>query len=101
MHAPDLQLRRPRLSPSLHLVLFRLLRAGRPRAPRSPTRPRWERARAGFDTFILLLLVHLGVRKLEAVFAVLVAVMAVSFGVMSMHAGVPAGDVAHGAFVPE
>lgn len=43
---------------------------------------------AGTDTFLLLLLERLGVRKLEAFFGVLVATMAASFGVIYGEAGV-------------
>ena len=43
------------------------------------------------DSFALLLIERLGVRNLEAVFAVFITIMAVSFGVMYVLAGVPTG----------
>lgn len=49
------------------------------------------------DSFALLLIERLGVRNLEAVFAVLITVMAASFGVMYVLAGVPTAQVAEGA----
>jgi len=49
------------------------------------------------DSFALLLIERLGVRNLEAVFAVLITVMAGSFGVMYVLAGVPTAEVAEGA----
>ncbi len=48
-------------------------------------------------SFLLLLLERLGVRNLEALFAVLIGVMAVAFGVMYVLAGVPTADVIEGA----
>lgn len=48
-------------------------------------------------SFLLLLLERLGVRHLEALFAVLIGVMAVAFGVMYVLAGVPTADVIEGA----
>ena len=48
-------------------------------------------------SFVLLLLERLGIRNLEALFAVLIGVMAVSFGVMYIMAGVPTADVIEGA----
>ncbi len=44
-------------------------------------------------SFMLLLLERWGVRNLEALFAVLIGVMAVAFGVMYILAGVPTEDV--------
>lgn len=41
-----------------------------------------------------------GVRKLEALFAVLIAVMMASFGVMFARAGVPPSEVAAGFLIP-
>jgi len=49
------------------------------------------------DSFALLLIERLGVRNLEAVFAMLITVMAGSFGVMYVLAGVPTAEVAEGA----
>ena len=49
------------------------------------------------DSFALLLIERLGVRNLEAVFAVLITTMAASFGVMYVLAGVPTAEVAEGA----
>ena len=49
------------------------------------------------DSFALLLIERLGVRNLEAVFAVLITTMAVSFGVMYVLAGVPTAEVVEGA----
>lgn len=54
----------------------------------------------GVDTFFLLFLERLGARKLEAFFAVLVATMTVSFGVMYVQADCPTGEVLLGALVP-
>ena len=48
-------------------------------------------------SFLLLLLERVGVRHLEALFAVLIGVMAVAFGVMYVLAGVPTADVIEGA----
>ena len=47
----------------------------------------------GVDTFVLLLLERFGVRKLEAFFAVLVATMTASFGVMYVQAGANTGEL--------
>lgn len=55
---------------------------------------------AAFDTFLLLFLQYLGVRKLEAFFATLVAVMAISFGVIAFKADLPAKEVVLGVVVP-
>lgn len=49
-------------------------------------------------SFLLLLLEQAGVRFLEAVFAVLIGTMAVSFGVMYVLAGVPTAKVVEGGF---
>ena len=49
------------------------------------------------DSFALLLIERLGVRNLEAVFAVLITTMAASFGVMYVLAGVPTAEVVEGA----
>ena len=54
----------------------------------------------GVDTFFLLYLERFGVRKLEAFFAILVATMTVSFGVMYAQAGCPTGEVLLGVVVP-
>ncbi|CAL8465341.1 g4876 [Coccomyxa elongata] len=51
-------------------------------------------------SFLLLLLERLGVRHLEALFAVLIGVMAVAFGVMYVLAGVPTADVIEGLLIP-
>lgn len=50
------------------------------------------------DSFALLLIERLGVRNLEAVFAVLITTMAISFGVMYVLAGVPTAEVVEGAW---
>ena len=47
-------------------------------------------------SFLLLLLEQAGVRFLEAVFAVLIGTMAVSFGIMYVLAGVPTAKVVEG-----
>ena len=47
-------------------------------------------------SFVLLLLERLGVRYLEALFAVLIGLMAVAFGVMYVLAGVPTAEVLEG-----
>jgi len=49
-----------------------------------------------FASFVLLLLERLGMRWLEALFAVLIGLMAVSFGVMYVLAGVPTAKVLEG-----
>ena len=49
------------------------------------------------DSFLLLLIERCGVRNLEALFGVLVGIMAISFGIMFVDAGVPAGQVVEGA----
>ena len=48
------------------------------------------------DSFLLLLIDRLGVRNLEAMFGVLVGVMAVAFGYMFADAGVNYGQVLEG-----
>lgn len=48
-------------------------------------------------SFLLLLLEQLGVRFLEALFAVLIGTMAAAFGVMYVLAGVPTAAVVEGA----
>ena len=48
------------------------------------------------DSFLLLLIDRLGVRNLEAMFGVLVGVMAVAFGYMFADAGVNYGHVLEG-----
>ena len=53
----------------------------------------------GCDTFTFLLLHYLGIRKLEAFFAALIATMAVCFFVNFAEVAPPAGDIARG-FVP-
>jgi Mn2+/Fe2+ NRAMP family transporter len=52
------------------------------------------------DTFFLLFLERLGVRKLETFFGVLVATMTVSFGVMYSKAHCPTGEVLLGTVLP-
>jgi len=49
-----------------------------------------------FDSFLLLLIDRLGVRHLEAMFGVLVGVMAIAFGIMFADAGVDIGQVLEG-----
>lgn len=48
------------------------------------------------DSFLLLLIDRLGVRHLEAMFGVLVGIMAVAFGYMFADAGVNYGQVLEG-----
>lgn len=48
------------------------------------------------DSFLLLLIDRIGVRHLEAMFGILVGVMAVAFGVMFADAGVDLGQVLEG-----
>ena len=55
---------------------------------------------AGLDTFFLLFLERLGVRKLEAFFGMLVGIMTISFGVMYVKADVPADEVLTGVLLP-
>ncbi|KAK9835822.1 hypothetical protein WJX74_008692 [Apatococcus lobatus] len=52
------------------------------------------------DAFLLLLIERFGVRNLEALFGVLIAIMAGSFGIMCSLAGVRALDVAEGLAIP-
>eukprot|EP00891_Asterochloris_glomerata_P009403 jgi/Astpho2/9403/e_gw1.00145.48.1_t len=52
------------------------------------------------DSFLLLLIERCGVRNLEALFGVLVGIMAISFGIMFVDAGVPAGQVVEGLVLP-
>lgn len=48
------------------------------------------------DSFLLLLIDRIGVRHLEALFGVLVGVMAVAFGIMFADADVDIGQVLEG-----
>ena len=48
------------------------------------------------DSFILLLIDRLGVRHLEAMFGILVGLMAAAFGLMFADAGVDVGQVLQG-----
>ncbi|KAL3160417.1 hypothetical protein ABBQ32_010741 [Trebouxia sp. C0010 RCD-2024] len=52
------------------------------------------------DSFLLLLIDRIGVRHLEAMFGILVGVMAVAFGVMFADAGADLGQVLEGIAVP-
>lgn len=52
------------------------------------------------DSFLLLLIDRLGVRHLEAMFGVLVGVMAIAFGIMFADAGVNVGQVLEGIAIP-
>eukprot|EP00884_Botryococcus_braunii_P012365 jgi/Botrbrau1/21129/Bobra.0061s0023.1 len=52
------------------------------------------------DSFLILFIERLGIRHLEAVFAVLISTMAASFGVMYFWAGVPTAEVIEGLLVP-
>ena len=49
------------------------------------------------DSFLLLLIERLGIRHLEAVFGVLIATMAASFGLMAELAQVSLPGIARGA----
>ena len=51
------------------------------------------------DSFLLLLIDRLGVRNLEAMFGVLVGVMAVAFGYMFADVGVDYGQVLEGTLL--
>eukprot|EP00200_Dunaliella_tertiolecta_P001465 CAMPEP_0202349806 /NCGR_PEP_ID=MMETSP1126-20121109/7141_1 /ASSEMBLY_ACC=CAM_ASM_000457 /TAXON_ID=3047 /ORGANISM="Dunaliella tertiolecta, Strain CCMP1320" /LENGTH=524 /DNA_ID=CAMNT_0048941671 /DNA_START=172 /DNA_END=1746 /DNA_ORIENTATION=- len=51
-------------------------------------------------SFAMLLIERAGIRKLEALFAVLIATMVASFGVMFARAGVPTSEVASGFLIP-
>jgi natural resistance-associated macrophage protein len=51
------------------------------------------------SSFLLLLLERLGVRHLEALFAILIGTMALSFGIMYVLADVPTLQVLEGAGV--
>lgn len=55
---------------------------------------------AAADTFLLLYLEKLGIRKLEAFFAVMIGVMTISFGVMYVQSGAPTGEVILGVVLP-
>ena len=55
---------------------------------------------AGGDTFLLLMLTRLGVRKLESIFAVLIATMAVAFGVIYAQSGVNQAEVVRSLVEP-
>ncbi len=48
------------------------------------------------DAFVLLLVEQWGVRQLEAVFGIFIAIMACSFGVMYSNADIPQGQVLEG-----
>ncbi len=48
------------------------------------------------DAFVLLLVEQWGVRQLEAVFGIFIAIMAGSFGVMYNNADIPQGQVLEG-----
>lgn len=48
------------------------------------------------DAFVLLLVEQWGVRQLEAVFGVFIAVMAGSFGIMYSNADIPQAEVLQG-----
>lgn len=48
------------------------------------------------DSFLLLLIDRIGVRHLEALFGVLVGLMAIAFGIMFADAGVDIGQVIEG-----
>ena len=54
----------------------------------------------GVDTFFLLYLERLGVRKLEAFFGLLVGTMTIAFGVMYHRAECPTGEVLLGTALP-
>ena len=48
------------------------------------------------DAFVLLLVEQWGVRQLEAVFGLFIAVMAASFGIMYSNADIPQNEVLKG-----
>ncbi|KAK9805646.1 hypothetical protein WJX72_009884 [[Myrmecia] bisecta] len=52
------------------------------------------------DTFVFLFIERLGVRRLEALFGTLIAIMAAAFGVMYHLAHVPTGQVIEGVLIP-
>ncbi|CAI7904315.1 unnamed protein product [Closterium sp. NIES-54] len=54
----------------------------------------------GLDSFLLLFLENFGIRKLEALFGLFIAVMAASFARMFVEAAPDAGAIAHGLLVP-
>ncbi|CAI5532440.1 unnamed protein product [Closterium sp. Naga37s-1] len=54
----------------------------------------------GLDSFLLLFLENFGIRKLEALFGLFIAVMAASFARMFLEAAPDAGAIAHGLLVP-
>ncbi|CAI5481513.1 unnamed protein product [Closterium sp. Yama58-4] len=54
----------------------------------------------GLGSFLLLFLENLGIRKLEALFGLFIAVMAASFARMFLEAAPDAGAIAHGLLVP-
>lgn len=53
------------------------------------------------DAFFFLFLDRLGVRRLEAFFAALIAIMAVTFGYMFWDVAPPIGHIAERLFVPK
>lgn len=48
------------------------------------------------DAFVLLLVEQWGVRQLEAVFGIFIAIMAGSFGIMYSNADIPQSEVLQG-----
>ncbi len=54
----------------------------------------------GADAFLLLFMERLGVRILEGLFGILIAVMASSFGLMFWWADVPGKEVVQGFLIP-
>eukprot|EP00041_Stephanoeca_diplocostata_P019743 m.429203 g.429203 ORF g.429203 m.429203 type:complete len:542 (-) comp21386_c0_seq2:400-2025(-) len=55
----------------------------------------------GIDTFTFLLLERYGLRKLEALFAVLITTMAFTFGYMFYAIGPPTKDITEGTLLPK
>ncbi len=51
------------------------------------------------DAFLFLMLERVGIRNLEALFGLLIGVMAASFGYMYVDAGVDVADVTRGLLV--
>ncbi|GJP45543.1 hypothetical protein CLOM_g4926 [Closterium sp. NIES-68] len=54
----------------------------------------------GLDSFLLLFLENLGIRKLEALFGLFISIMAVSFARMFLEAAPDTGAIAQGLLIP-
>ena len=52
------------------------------------------------DTFTFMLIHYYGVRKLEAIFCLLIGIMGITFGINFFRIAPPVGDVMYGWIVP-